>query len=200
MTTRSPWTRIDSHALELTLGLALLLVGLFQALFPLLGVTGPFPRSTPGTSESTEQRRCHPNDPAARPSKAPTTPNWQWQTPPSGTASCWPPPDRPRRPDHRDPVHPHADGRDVPDGRRLRPGEHPAPLRDRRHPPGDRHRRPRPRHDHHRGPDQRHPLTGTVTSSYTLQTSTVILSILVAALAGAFGHGTRLRADTEGLV
>ncbi|MCP9979591.1 DUF2975 domain-containing protein [Actinomadura madurae] len=44
------------------------------------------------------------------------------------------------------------------------------------------------------------PLTGTVTSSYTLQTSTVILSILVAALAGAFGHGTRLRADTEGLV
>ncbi|MCP9979590.1 hypothetical protein [Actinomadura madurae] len=43
MTTRSPWTRIDSHALELTLGLALLLVGLFQALFPLLGVTGPFP-------------------------------------------------------------------------------------------------------------------------------------------------------------
>lgn len=43
-----PWTRIDSHALELTLGLALLLVGLFQALFPLLGVTGPFPDRHPG--------------------------------------------------------------------------------------------------------------------------------------------------------
>ncbi|MBO2447780.1 DUF2975 domain-containing protein [Actinomadura barringtoniae] len=37
------WSRIDGRALEAVLGLALLLVGLFGALFPLLGVTGPFP-------------------------------------------------------------------------------------------------------------------------------------------------------------
>ncbi|MGA8117782.1 MAG: DUF2975 domain-containing protein [Actinocatenispora sp.] len=36
-------TKIDSGILEGVIGLTLLLVGLFGALFPILGVTGPFP-------------------------------------------------------------------------------------------------------------------------------------------------------------
>lgn len=43
MTLAARWTKIDSRFLELLIGLGLLLVGLFQALFPILGVTGPFP-------------------------------------------------------------------------------------------------------------------------------------------------------------
>ena len=43
MTPTTLWSRYDSHVLELLIGLGLLLVGLFQALFPILGVTGPFP-------------------------------------------------------------------------------------------------------------------------------------------------------------
>ncbi|GAA4102801.1 DUF2975 domain-containing protein [Actinomadura miaoliensis] len=35
------WSRLDSRILEALLGLALLLVGLFEVLFPVLGVTGP---------------------------------------------------------------------------------------------------------------------------------------------------------------
>ncbi|MEV3919848.1 DUF2975 domain-containing protein [Actinomadura coerulea] len=43
MTLAARWTKFDSRFLELVIGLGLLLVGLFQALFPILGVTGPFP-------------------------------------------------------------------------------------------------------------------------------------------------------------
>jgi hypothetical protein len=43
MTQATRWTRLDSRILELAIGLGLLLVGLFQALFPILGVTGPLP-------------------------------------------------------------------------------------------------------------------------------------------------------------
>ncbi|WP_069812279.1 DUF2975 domain-containing protein [Streptomyces sp. TP-A0874] len=42
MRLNTPWSRLDEHLLEFTLGLALLLVGLFGVLFPVLGVTGPF--------------------------------------------------------------------------------------------------------------------------------------------------------------
>ncbi|MFE0193067.1 DUF2975 domain-containing protein [Streptomyces sp. NPDC058989] len=41
MNDTSRWTRAMDHVLELALGLALLLVGLFQVLIPLLRVTGP---------------------------------------------------------------------------------------------------------------------------------------------------------------
>ncbi|GGQ17509.1 hypothetical protein BKA00_006913 [Actinomadura coerulea] len=43
MTLAACWTKFDSRFLELVIGIGLLLVGLFQALFPILGVTGPFP-------------------------------------------------------------------------------------------------------------------------------------------------------------
>ncbi|MEU8310039.1 DUF2975 domain-containing protein [Actinomadura sp. NPDC048955] len=43
MTWATRWSRFDTHFLELVIGLGLLLVGLFQGLFPILGVTGPFP-------------------------------------------------------------------------------------------------------------------------------------------------------------
>ncbi|MEU8125540.1 DUF2975 domain-containing protein [Spirillospora sp. NPDC049024] len=43
MAPKTLWTRFDSRVLELAIGLGLLLVGLFQVLFPILGVTGPFP-------------------------------------------------------------------------------------------------------------------------------------------------------------
>ncbi|MEV0662410.1 DUF2975 domain-containing protein [Actinomadura luteofluorescens] len=43
MSSATRWSRFDTHVLELVIGLGLLLVGLFQALFPILGVTGPFP-------------------------------------------------------------------------------------------------------------------------------------------------------------
>ncbi|MGP4021979.1 DUF2975 domain-containing protein [Actinomadura sp. 3N407] len=44
------------------------------------------------------------------------------------------------------------------------------------------------------------PLEPAVNVTYTLSAATLLLGVLVAALAGAFGHGARLRADTEGLV
>ena len=44
------------------------------------------------------------------------------------------------------------------------------------------------------------PLEQTVSNSYTLPGVPVLLALLTAALAGAFAHGARLRADTEGLV
>ncbi|TDE16926.1 DUF2975 domain-containing protein [Actinomadura sp. 6K520] len=44
------------------------------------------------------------------------------------------------------------------------------------------------------------PLEQAVEISYRLSGITVLLAFLAAALAGAFGYGTRLRADTEGLV
>ncbi len=43
MTKTSGWTMVGNRALELVLGLGLLLIGLFRVLFPILGVTGPFP-------------------------------------------------------------------------------------------------------------------------------------------------------------
>ncbi|MFE1770075.1 DUF2975 domain-containing protein [Streptomyces sp. NPDC059008] len=43
MNDTSWWTRAMDHVLELVLGLALLLVGLFKVLIPILGVTGPLP-------------------------------------------------------------------------------------------------------------------------------------------------------------
>ncbi|MEU8797385.1 DUF2975 domain-containing protein [Spirillospora sp. NPDC048819] len=43
-------------------------------------------------------------------------------------------------------------------------------------------------------------LEPAVNVTYDLPVATLLLGILVAALAGAFGHGARLRADTEGLV
>lgn len=44
------------------------------------------------------------------------------------------------------------------------------------------------------------PLEPAVNVTYDFSAATFLLSVLVAALAGAFGHGARLRADTEGLV
>ncbi|MFI0354519.1 DUF2975 domain-containing protein [Actinomadura sp. 9N407] len=41
MSIKSRWAWIDDRVLEVTLGLALLLVGLIGAAFPILGVTGP---------------------------------------------------------------------------------------------------------------------------------------------------------------
>ncbi|MDI5968910.1 DUF2975 domain-containing protein [Streptomyces sp. SL13] len=41
--TTTTWSRVGNPVLEMTLGLALLLVGLFRVLFPILGVTGPLP-------------------------------------------------------------------------------------------------------------------------------------------------------------
>ncbi|MGW7414324.1 DUF2975 domain-containing protein [Streptomyces sp. NPDC054863] len=42
MNETSRWARASDHVLELALGLALLLVGLFHVLLPLLGVAGPW--------------------------------------------------------------------------------------------------------------------------------------------------------------
>jgi hypothetical protein len=44
------------------------------------------------------------------------------------------------------------------------------------------------------------PLEQTVDTGYTLPGIPLLLAFLTTALAGAFAHGTRLRADTEGLV
>ena len=44
------------------------------------------------------------------------------------------------------------------------------------------------------------PAEQAVVITYRLSGVTVLLSFLAVALAGAFAHGTRLRADTEGLV
>lgn len=44
------------------------------------------------------------------------------------------------------------------------------------------------------------PVEQAVVITYRLSGVTVLLSFLAVALAGAFAHGTRLRADTEGLV
>ncbi|TDC76112.1 DUF2975 domain-containing protein [Actinomadura sp. 7K507] len=44
------------------------------------------------------------------------------------------------------------------------------------------------------------PLEPAVETGYTLSGLLLLLAFLAAALAGAFGHGARLRADTEGLV
>ncbi|MFD0272849.1 DUF2975 domain-containing protein [Kitasatospora sp. NPDC127111] len=41
MNDTSWWTRVADHVLELVIGLALLLVGLFRVLLPVLGVAGP---------------------------------------------------------------------------------------------------------------------------------------------------------------
>lgn len=41
MNDTSWWARLNNHLLELALGLGLLLVGLFRVLLPVLGVTGP---------------------------------------------------------------------------------------------------------------------------------------------------------------
>ncbi|URM95898.1 DUF2975 domain-containing protein [Actinomadura madurae] len=201
MTTRSPWTRIDSHALELTLGLALLLVGLFQALFPLLGVTGPFPpidtrdvridrtaevppqRSGGTTLQGTNDAELAVADPALWDRVLLATPQIVHAALIIVILSIL-----------------------MRMAATFRTGDVFVPANIRRLyaiavtllvtatavPALDMITT--------EALISGTPLTGTVTSSYTLQTSTVILSILVAALAGAFGHGTRLRADTEGLV
>ncbi|SFN90467.1 DUF2975 domain-containing protein [Actinomadura madurae] len=201
MTTRSPWTRIDSHALELTLGLALLLVGLFQALFPILGVTGPFPpidtrnvridkaaevpplRSGGTTLQGTNDAELAVADPTLWDRVLLATPQIVHAALIIVILSIL-----------------------MRMAATFRTGDVFVPANIRRLyaiavallvtatavPALDMITT--------EALISGTPLTNAVTSSYTLQTSTVILSILVAALAGAFGHGTRLRADTEGLV
>lgn len=201
MTTASRWTRVDSHALELTIGLGLLLVGLFQALFPLLGVTGPLPPidtrdvHTGGTAQvphpesgGTTLRGTHHADLAV------------------ADPGLW---------DRVLLAAPHLVHAALiivvlsllmRMAMTFRTGDVFVPANSRRL----------------YGIAVTLLLTGTavpvvnmittealisgtplaktVEAGLTLQVSTIMLAILVAALAGAFAHGTRLRADTEGLV
>ncbi|WP_190819440.1 DUF2975 domain-containing protein [Saccharopolyspora pogona] len=66
MGSTSRWARLDNHVLEAAIALAMLLVGLFGALFPILGVTGPLP--------PTDTREVQLNAPATLPGTAPAGP------------------------------------------------------------------------------------------------------------------------------
>ncbi|MEO3822355.1 DUF2975 domain-containing protein [Actinomadura sp. B10D3] len=201
MPPRSAWTRIDSHALELTIGLALLLVGLFQILFPVLGVTGPFPpidtrnvqidkpaevpalRSGGTTLQGTHDAELAFADPAFWDRVLLATPHvvhaaliivilslLMRMAVTFRTGDVFVPANSRRL--YAIAVTLLVTATAVPALDMITTDALISGT----------------------------PLTDTVNSTYTLQTSTVILSILVAALAGAFAHGTRLRADTEGLV
>ncbi|WP_433467135.1 DUF2975 domain-containing protein [Spirillospora sp. CA-128828] len=201
MTTAFRWTRVDSHVLELVIGLGLLLVGLFQALFPLLGVTGPLPpidtrdvrldtaaqvphlQSGGATLRGTHHAELAFTDPALWDRVLLAAP----QIVHAGLilvilsilmrmATTF------RRGDVFVPANVYRlygiavalilTGTAVPALDMITTEALISGT----------------------------PFTKEVESGFTMSASTVLLSILVAALAGAFGHGTRLRADTEGLV
>jgi hypothetical protein len=199
--TTARWTRIDSHVLELTIGLGLLLVGLFRALFPLLGVTGPLPpidtrdvdlsttAQVPNlTSGGTTLRGTHHaelavTDPTfwdrvllAAPQLAQAALIMVILSLLMRMAATF-----------------RAGDVFVPENtRRLYVISVALLLTGTAVPALDMLTTD--------ALISGTPLTDAVASGFTLSASTVLLSILVAALAGAFAHGTRLRADTEGLV
>ncbi|WP_433477067.1 DUF2975 domain-containing protein [Spirillospora sp. CA-142024] len=201
MTTAFRWTRVDSHVLELVIGLGLLLVGLFQALFPLLGVTGPLPpidtrevrldtaaqvphlQSGGATLRGTHQAELAFTDPALWDRVLFAAPQivhaglilvilsiLMRMATTFRTGDVFVPANVYRL--YGIAVALILTGTAVPALDTITTEALISGT----------------------------PLTKEVVSGYTLSASTVVLSILVAALAGAFGHGTRLRADTEGLV
>ncbi|WP_141578324.1 DUF2975 domain-containing protein [Actinomadura sp. WMMA1423] len=201
MALKTLWTRVDSQILELVIGLGLLLVGLFQVLFPVLGVTGPFP--------PVDTRDVRLDTTAQVPHLA------------SGGATL-------RGTHHAELAFGDPGLRDrvllaAPEVARgvliivilsllmrmastFRSGDVFVPANMRRlftisttvlllgiaAPALDMLTT-----DALVGGT---PLESAIEIGFTVQASTVVLAILIAALAGAFGHGTRLREDTEGLV
>ncbi|MGI5204236.1 DUF2975 domain-containing protein [Spirillospora sp. CA-108201] len=201
MTPATRWTRIDSHVLELVIGLGLLLVGLFQALFPILGVTGPFPpidtrdvglRSTAqvpdlasgGTTlRGTRHAELAVHDPGLADRLLLAAPEIARAALILVILSIL-----------------------MRMAATLRTGDVFVPANVRRlfaisiavlllgtaAPALDMLTT--------NALVGGTPLEGAVEIGFTVQASTILLAVLVAALAGAFGHGARLRADTEGLV
>ncbi|TDD67566.1 DUF2975 domain-containing protein [Actinomadura darangshiensis] len=201
MTPASRWTRLDSHILELVIGLGLLLVGLFQALFPILGVTGPMP--------ATDTRDVNLNNTSQVPNLTSHGTTLRGTHHAELTVG---------NPDLGDRVLLAAPqvlqaaliivvlSLLLRMAATFRTGDVFVPSNIRRLygiamallltgtavPALDMLTTT--------ALISGTPLTDAVESSFTVSASTVLLSLLVAALAGAFGHGTRLRADTEGLV
>ncbi|NDU77650.1 DUF2975 domain-containing protein [Actinomadura sp. DSM 109109] len=195
------WTRLDSHVLELVIGLGLLLVGLFQALFPVLGVTGPFPpvdtrgvdlrsaaqvpdvASGGTTLRGTRHAELAVGDPGLGDRVLLAAPGVARAVLVLVVLSLL-----------------------MRMAATLRTGDVFGPANVRRlftisiavlllgtaAPALDMVTT--------NALVSGTPLASVVEAGFTVQASTVLLAVLIAALAGAFGHGTRLRADAEGLV